>query len=55
MQGIITPGGVRVYAQPKSHGTRGEGYRIARFMIGLLHVKWNGREKACEWLQNRFV
>ena len=54
MHGMITPGGVRVYARPKSHGVQGQGFQIARFMIGILHAKWNGREKACEFIQNRF-
>lgn len=54
MHGVITPGGVRVYARPKGHGSIGPGFQIARFMIGVLHAKWNGREKACEFIQNRF-
>jgi HK97 family phage major capsid protein len=54
--GIIARGGARVWATPKRspYGGSQRGYRVARFMIGILHRKWYGTEKAIEFLDNRF-
>ena len=52
--GLVARGGMRVWARPKGHGVRGKGFQVARFMIGVMHAKWNGREKAMEFIQNRF-
>ena len=54
--GIIARGGARVWATPKRSPLGGtqQGYRVARFMIGLVHQKWYGRDKAIEFMDNRF-
>jgi HK97 family phage major capsid protein len=52
--GLVARGGMRVWARPKGRGVRGQGFQVARFMIGLVHAKWNGREKAIEFIENRF-
>jgi HK97 family phage major capsid protein len=54
--GIIARGGARVWATPKRspYGGNPKGFRVARFMIGLLHQKWYGRDKALEFIDNRF-
>ena len=54
--GIIARGGARVWATPKRSPTGGahKGYRVARFMIGLVHQKWYGHDKAIEFVNNRF-
>lgn len=52
---VKTGGGLRVWARPKGRTfTEGKGYQAARFCIGLLHKKWNGTDKACEFIVNRF-
>jgi HK97 family phage major capsid protein len=54
--GIIARGGARVWATPKRspYGGTEKGFRVARFMIGLVHQKWYGRDKALEFIDNRF-
>jgi HK97 family phage major capsid protein len=52
--GIVARGGLRVYARPKRHPIEGKGFAVARFMIGLVHSKWFGPEKAAEFVTNRF-
>lgn len=48
-------GNMRIHARAKRQPAVMEpGFRVARFMIGLLHKKWNGREKAVEFMDNRF-
>lgn len=52
---VKTGGGLRVWARPKGRTfAEGKGYQAARFCIGLLHKKWNGADKACEFIVNRF-
>ena len=43
-------------AYPRARATpqKGPGFRAARFMIGLVHAKWSGAEKAGEFIENRF-
>jgi len=54
--GGTTKGGVRVWARPKGQGfgKNEPGFRVARFMIGLVHRRWHGHEKALEFVDNRF-
>jgi HK97 family phage major capsid protein len=52
--GLIARGGARVWATPRKTGTPGQGYRVARLMIGLVHQKWYGKDKALEFVDNRF-
>jgi HK97 family phage major capsid protein len=54
VNGLATRGGMRVLAQPKNRPAPGKGLRVARFMIGLVHQKWYGRDKALEFVDNRF-
>jgi HK97 family phage major capsid protein len=53
---VSTKGGVRVAARPKGTGLgkNEPGFRVARFMIGVVHAKWFGRDKALEFIDNRF-
>jgi HK97 family phage major capsid protein len=53
--GTMTRGGLRAYpqARPQPRSTE-KGFRVARFMIGLVHAKWNGMAKATEFLDNAF-
>ena len=51
----MTRGGLRVFPQPRQQPrSKGQGFRVARFMIGLVHVKWSGMAKAAEFLDNAF-
>lgn len=52
--GIIGKGGLRVWATPKRHGRQEPGFQVARFVIGVLHSKWYGAERAGEFISNRF-
>jgi HK97 family phage major capsid protein len=53
--GQMTRGGLRVFPQPRQQArSKGQGFRVARFMIGLVHVKWSGMAKAAEFLDNAF-
>lgn len=54
--GIVGTGGARVWATPKRSPLGGseKGFRVARFMIGLVHAKWSGKQKALEFIDNRF-
>jgi HK97 family phage major capsid protein len=54
--GLIARGGARVWATPKRspYGGTQKGFRVARFMIGLVHQKWYGHDKAVEFIDNRF-
>jgi HK97 family phage major capsid protein len=54
VRGGIGRGGMRVQAQPKRRPAPGKGFRIARIMIGLVHQKWYGHDKALEFIDNRF-
>ena len=52
--GIIGRSAARVPAQPKRTPAKGKGFAVARFMIGLMHKKWYGQERALEFVDNRF-
>jgi|HubBroStandDraft_3_1064219.scaffolds.fasta_scaffold00005_44 HK97 family phage major capsid protein len=53
--GQIRRGGLRIYARPKGRPKQtGPGFQVARFMIGLAHKRWNGVEKAAQFIENRF-
>ena len=53
--GTMTRGGLRVYPAARKTPRKTEpGFRVARFMIGLVQAKWNGMAKAAEFLDNAF-
>jgi HK97 family phage major capsid protein len=53
--GIVSQGGMRVLARPKNTPVKTEpGYRLVRFMIGLVQERWHGTQRALEFLDNRF-
>jgi HK97 family phage major capsid protein len=51
---VMSAGGLRVPAQPKRTPEEGQGFKVARFLIGLAWRKWYGEEKAMTMHYNRF-
>jgi HK97 family phage major capsid protein len=52
--GMIARSPARVPARARRHSKNDPGFAAARFMIGLMHVKWYGQAKALEFMENRF-
>jgi HK97 family phage major capsid protein len=52
--GRMERGGLRVYPRARRSPARGPGFQVARFLIGLVHVKWYGMERALQFIENRF-
>jgi HK97 family phage major capsid protein len=52
--GMMTRAGFRVAATPRRQPEPGKGFQVARYLIGLAHMRWNGRDKAVEFIENRF-
>jgi HK97 family phage major capsid protein len=54
MSGRVGIRGLPVYPRARKTPQNGPGFQAARFLIGLIHSKWDGPEKAGEFIENRF-
>jgi HK97 family phage major capsid protein len=52
---LVTRGGLRVRVPAEAQRQKkGPGLQAARFVIGVLHARWKGYEKAAEFISHRF-